>query len=244
MNGTFLSRWRPGASDLRAIFVEEVRARGGSVVNVYEAQERLFIRATLTGIEGEVRKGDRLRGGVALRTRDRDVLIHPYSYRQVCSNGIIHVQAIGTGRVERIDPGLPAEETVGIVEEVRAAIASACRPEGFLERLGTMQTALEREADEIFLLLPFLLRARDPHVLPFLEMIERRFRSDGDRTLYDLSNAITSVARDTQDPEARWRLEELGGSVPALVLPQSPSGSWLAALEPEAEERLQPVGRR
>jgi hypothetical protein len=35
-------------------------------------------------------------------------------------------------------------------------------------------------------------------------------------------NAVTSVARDTRDPELRWRLEELGGGVPIAVRPRSP----------------------
>jgi hypothetical protein len=30
-------------------------------------------------------------------------------------------------------------------------------------------------------------------------------------------NAVTSTARDTRDPEVRWRLEELGAQVPALL---------------------------
>jgi len=32
-------------------------------------------------------------------------------------------------------------------------------------------------------------------------------------------NAVTSVARDTRDPELRWRLEELGGGIPAMLVP-------------------------
>ena len=30
-------------------------------------------------------------------------------------------------------------------------------------------------------------------------------------------NAVTSVARDTRDPETRWRLEELGGGIAILA---------------------------
>jgi hypothetical protein len=35
-------------------------------------------------------------------------------------------------------------------------------------------------------------------------------------------NAVTSVARDTRDPELRWRLEEFGGGIPALARDPSP----------------------
>jgi hypothetical protein len=30
-------------------------------------------------------------------------------------------------------------------------------------------------------------------------------------------NAVTAVARETSDPETKWRLEEVGGSIPALA---------------------------
>lgn len=39
-------------------------------------------------------------------------------------------------------------------------------------------------------------------------------------------NAVTSVARDQDDPEVRWQLEELGGGVPAMSFPYvRPDGS-------------------
>jgi hypothetical protein len=41
-----------------------------------------------------------------------------------------------------------------------------------------------------------------------------RFFQEGDRSRLALMNAVTSVARDTPDPEVRWRLEELGGGIP------------------------------
>jgi hypothetical protein len=39
--------------------------------------------------------------------------------------------------------------------------------------------------------------------------------------MFGFMNAVTAVARDTRDPETRWRLEELGGAVP-LVRPTRP----------------------
>jgi hypothetical protein len=41
-------------------------------------------------------------------------------------------------------------------------------------------------------------------------------------------NAVTSVARDTRDPETRWRLEELGGAI-AARLPRAPKAAPAAA---------------
>jgi hypothetical protein len=50
-----------------------------------------------------------------------------------------------------------------------------------------------------------------------LRTIVRRFDAEGDRSVFGLVNAVTSVARDTTDPETRWRLEELGGGMLAWV---------------------------
>ena len=41
-------------------------------------------------------------------------------------------------------------------------------------------------------------------------------------------NAVTSVARDTREPELRWRLEELAGGIAAHIEP-APTGDDTAA---------------
>jgi hypothetical protein len=40
-----------------------------------------------------------------------------------------------------------------------------------------------------------------------------QFIQEGDRSQFGLANAVTAIARDTSDPELRWDLEELGGSI-------------------------------
>ena len=45
------------------------------------------------------------------------------------------------------------------------------------------------------------------------EVIAERFNAGSDRSRYGLMNAITSVARDSDDPELRWNLEKFGGDV-------------------------------
>jgi hypothetical protein len=51
--------------------------------------------------------------------------------------------------------------------------------------------------------------------------ILERFVEGRDTSRFGLMNAITSVARDTRDPEVRWRLEEMGGGIPAALSPTS-----------------------
>jgi hypothetical protein len=43
-------------------------------------------------------------------------------------------------------------------------------------------------------------------------MIERH-GTGGDSSAYGVFNAVTSLARDTADPDLRWRLQVLGGQL-------------------------------
>jgi hypothetical protein len=76
---------------------------------------------------------------------------------------------------------------------------------------------MEREADLMLLYLPLLSRLPREHFTALFATITRRFTEGGDRSRFGLMNAVTSTARDTRDPEVRWRLEELGAQVPALL---------------------------
>jgi hypothetical protein len=44
-----------------------------------------------------------------------------------------------------------------------------------------------------------------------------RFFAGPDQSRFGLVNAVTSVARDTRDPELRWQLEEFGGGIPVAA---------------------------
>ena len=64
-----------------------------------------------------------------------------------------------------------------------------------------------------------------------LDSIRGRYTASRDRSRFGLMNAVTSVARDTRDPELRWRLEELGGGIPVTDLDARPRLSS----QPEAQ---------
>ena len=51
------------------------------------------------------------------------------------------------------------------------------------------------------------------------------FFGEGEQSRFGLMNAVTSVARDRSDPEKRWRLEELGGGIAAMIVPVPPVDS-------------------
>jgi hypothetical protein len=78
MNAMYL----PAAPEILEAFEQEVRGLGGTLPDVYAEGDLLLARAVLPA-SVEVRPGDRVHGGIALRTHDTEILVYPYSYRVV-----------------------------------------------------------------------------------------------------------------------------------------------------------------
>lgn len=208
---------------IQETFAEEITALGGTVAEVFDDGERLFARSVLTRVR-EVLPNDRVRDGVALRATGRDIWIHPYAFRQVCSNGAIIAHALQAGRIEDID-SLATDEAASAIRE---AVRACCVEEGFASVAEGMRSASEVRADLVLNLMPLLSRLshRDTAARLLRDIMER-FINDADSSRFGLMNAVTSVARDTSDPETRWRLEEFGGAILAGRPPSPASdGGW------------------
>ncbi len=202
---------------IRKAFAEEIASLGGTVAETFDDGERLFIRSVLPAVR-EVRRDDRVRHGVALRATADEVWIHPYVFRQVCSNGAIVVQAVQSSRIDDISILAPDRAESAIREAVRACAGE----ETFAAVVNGMRSASEGEVDVVLAMMPFLARLSDRgDAARLLSQIVARFRGDADPSRFGLMNAVTSVARDTSDPETRWRLEEFGGEILAGGPPAS-----------------------
>jgi hypothetical protein len=108
-------------------------------------------------------------------------------------------------------------------ETLRDGIADCCDPDVFYTNVRKMRDVTLSEADLIINVMGFLSRlpgGSDPRIL---QNIIESFCREGDRSQFGLANAVTAVARDTMDPEVKWDLEELGGSL-ALARPTPPRG--------------------
>jgi hypothetical protein len=202
------------ASELSAIFAEEMHKVGGRVTETIDAKTLFFARSVLPSVR-EVSKGDRLQGGVALRASDEEILVHPYVFRQVCTNGAIRAHAIETRHLVREEFG----EFGGpdVAEALREAVRTCCAPEAFAVGVGEMRSARLADADLALALMPIAARVPPELAAEILGSVTRRFHSGRDGSRFGLMNAVTSVARDTRDSELRWRLEELGGGIPVAV---------------------------
>ncbi|MBI4602841.1 MAG: hypothetical protein HY721_12865 [Planctomycetes bacterium] len=252
------SRWQPGPGEVLALFREEVEREGGRVLDAYAEGDLLVARGEVPGLEEPVRRGDAVRGGVAIRTKGPDVLVHPFTYRLVCKNGAVRAHALETRRVQRpaaqeAEPWAVESVETALREAVRASLAPEAFREGILEMRAAAEVEIDRlEAETLLQLLELL------QVLPMTEARSRGLLVDGgttasflarslvdgigrtgrdrrrgeDATLFGLMNEITAAARDDRDVEERWRLEELGGAVGALALRPRPAWSRPARSSP------------
>src|SRR5262245_50098300 len=136
-------------ADIRATFCDEVKALGGVVSEAVEVGPAFFARSIMESVE-EVRTGDQARGGVALQSTGRNVFVHPYVFRLVCTNGCIMASMVGTEQLELSD--FPSAEEAS--EAIRHAIRACASPERFSASAKQMRTAREIHADLIVSLLP------------------------------------------------------------------------------------------
>jgi len=213
----------PAPGDVKAHFAKEIAAAGGTVTEALFVGDRLFLRSTLPALR-EVRVGDKLQAGVALRATEREVWVHPYVFRQVCRNGAIVAHALQTRHLRADDHATREEADAAICEAVRVC----CDDEAFMEASGDMNAARDKVADITLNLLPVLSRLRPELGTQIFKMIVERFFDGEDASRYGLMNAVTSVARDTADPDVRWNLEELGGGIPVGRPPAPELGDFAA----------------
>jgi hypothetical protein len=217
----------PTIQEILVVFTDEVTRLGGKICDVFDDGDRLFLRATLPETR-DVLPGDSVQKGIAVRTFDEMLLVHPFVFRKVCSNGAIWAHSTDSFQVERADFAASHERVEAAMDRFRDALAACDGGDSFQQAVGDMRVAanVPGDVDKLLNVMPMLAIGRGlvPREL-VARFIERHVR-DRDPSLFGLMNAVTSVARDTRDPEMRWRLEELGGGVPALVRPvPMPSGA-------------------
>src|SRR3954466_447143 len=102
MRTTYRPEYQPSAREVRDAFADEMRSLGGAVVDELEDADNFIGRAVLQS-DAEIRPGDVVKGGVAIRVTGAEILVHPYTFRLVCTNGAVVAHALGSRRIERIE---------------------------------------------------------------------------------------------------------------------------------------------
>lgn len=194
--------------EIQASFAEEISAAGGAVSDCFDDGSRLFVRSVLPRMR-DVGPRDSVQAGVALRATLQEVWVHPYLFRQVCTNGAILAQTVHSCHIDPLRDLVPAQRE----QKIRQAVRGCCGEDAFSNGIHGMLQAQESGVDHLLNLMSLLSSLPSRMVTPVLGDILDRFSGEADRSSFGLMNAITSVARDTPDPEMRWRLEECGGAI-------------------------------
>ncbi len=197
------------------IFTEELATRGGRVTDTYKDGNRLFSRSILPHVK-DVRPRDRLQGGVAIKATQEEICIYPYIFRLVCSNGAIVAETLEA----RIISDLNQLEPYTIVESIHEGIATCSQKKVFTQTVSKMHRSSQKQINQALDLLAYFT---GHSTLINSEMIKRimdRFFAETDHSQFGLANAVTSIARDTPNPQTRWNLEALGGAI-AIAAPTS-----------------------
>jgi hypothetical protein len=205
----------PPTQEISALFALKARAMGCGEPEVYDDGARVFARAVRRH-RIDIRARDPVRGGVALRVVGEWVDVHPFVLRQVCTNGAVMAQAIQSQRVRRVEVSAPSELITAALDDIRAAIQACGDPAAFADAVSMMQRAVRQPVGMTIDMFSMLDEMRRWDDAVSVEMFAR-FNREHDRSAFGLVNALTSIARDTPDPERRWRIEELGGRLLALI---------------------------
>jgi len=201
--------------EILEVFTEKISACEGKVTETFHQPGLLLVRSVFAQGE-EIRAGDKVQGGVALRATDTAAWVYPYVFRLVCKNGAIMAHATEGREIPNLG-SVPVFEAVSLVSE---SVESCCERNVFATAAEQMRTAAQQPVDAMLSMMPFL--AQVSSLAPeFARQVVERFFRENDRTRYGFMNAVTSVARDTRDHVTRWRLEELGGQV-AVMQPAEP----------------------
>jgi hypothetical protein len=207
---------------IQCLFAEEIAAAGGVVSDTYDDGSLLFTRSIFPQAR-EVASGDKLQGGVALRANSTQLWVHPYVFRQVCSNGAIMAQTIQSCHIKFAEYQAEYE----FADAVRHAVRECSAEEAFAKATEQIKSANDIQVNAALTLLPMMSRyLSNPQMaegmMRAFRSILQRFLGDSNQSRFALMNAVTSVARDTREPELRWNLEELGGGVAQRLVPKAP----------------------
>lgn len=202
------------------VFTDELAARKGKITDTFNDGRRLFCRGIFPQLEN-VRPGDALNGGVAIKATDEQICVYPYTFRVLCQNGAIRAQSVGSICIEGLDQLQPYPTLM----HIREAIDACSAPEVFADTMTRMRSVASTQIDMMLNFAAYFSTHPCKAAAEMMSKILDRFFEEKDQTQFGLANAITSVARDTSDPEKRWDLEEFGGGLLIAIAPKLPRDS-------------------
>jgi len=212
----------PGIREIESLFRDKIADEGGHFCGFERRNGNYYIRSLVPG-EEVVAKNDSIQSGVALRIKRPSIFICHYTLRRICTNGLMMRNHGFAREIRRVESPADDYAVQCVLAEISEAIAEFASPEHRTFVAQRMRAARGMSLEGLPHLEALRNRLRAVAGESVFRGIGRRFRSNGDSSLFGLVNAITATARDEADPGLKWRLEELGGEILTLVSVSDPT---------------------
>lgn len=223
--------------------------RHSDIVSTSITEQRLYLQVKFPRIEGEVKRGDIVQGGILITNGEIGngaISIRPLVYRLICENGMVRADRghqEGSYRRNHIGRRITADENfqvysqetldaddTAIALKVRDTIRNFADGKWFADLMQKMQAAAQGET--IRNPIPAVTELANRYGIRQQERdnILTQLIGNGDYTRWGLLNSVTAVANDHDNYDRAVELEELGGKV--LDMPRD---TWKSIIEAETE---------
>ncbi len=237
--------------DLAFLTLDCMTKAGAMVVRADLSDRHMFIKATTPKMQGEIRVGDIVQGGLLIRNSEvgaSRLAIQPFVNRLKCTNGMVIAEMLGGAGFSQIHlGGRKAQgvyqfsdqtmqlENLAIFSKIRDVIRQTFEPGWFNTTIAALKASAENRV-------PLPERAIgnvvDMAGLPdsMRDSILRAYLGEPDPTQYGIVQAVTATAKNITSPEDRVAMEELGGRL-ALMPVQEFTRMAEKPIEPEKPKR-------
>lgn len=237
--------------DLAFLALDCFTKAGARVIRADMSDRHLFIKATTPRMQGEIRVGDIVQGGLLIRNSEvgaSRLAIQPFINRLGCTNGMVFGDEVLSGAgfsqihlggrkaqgVYQFSDQTLALENLAIFSKIRDVIRQTFEPGWFNATVAALKATTENKV-------PLPERAIgnvvDMAGLPdsTRDAILRAYLGEPDPTQYGIVQAVTATAKVCPSPEDRVSMEELGGRL--VLMPA-------AAFKEMAEKPTEPEAPR
>lgn len=203
----------------------------GAVVSCCITDSRLYIQALFPRLEGEVRPGDPVQGGVIVSNGEIGngaLDIRPMVYRIICTNGMIAGQVAEDARLRRNHVGRRVEigedysvycdETLkaddrALSLKIRDSIRALAQPRLFDRILAEMRDATQQQPVSNPIAAVAELGKAYPVAQGERDSILTNLIRGGDYSRWGMVNAITELANDHPSYDRAVELQAMGGRI-------------------------------
>ena len=215
-----------------------LEAEGVEIVSCAVTDWKLYIQACFPRLEGEVKKGDPVQGGLVISNGELGngaLSIDPLVYRLVCENGLIAGTVMPQGRLRRQHVGqrvmaddndafytdeTRAADDYALLLKIRDTVSALVQPERFHTLLQALRHAAEGPAVAQPVAAVEELGKAYALTQGERQSILTRLLQGADYSRWGVVNAVTGLANEHASYDRAVELEQLGGKLLGLSAQQ------------------------